>query len=209
MEQGYNLRQEVVNTITHALGILFGLACMPILITSASYHSDISGIIGIAIYSFCFIMLFTSSTMYHWCQHQGRKRMYEIWDHISIYFLIAGTYTPFILIYMKNTTGIILLSVLWGLTLLGTIFKLFYTGRLKALSTFIYLAMGWILVFAVESFFANMSLPVIIFVLSGGILYSIGVIFYIRDRFTYSHGVWHFFVLAAAICHYVAISLSV
>ncbi len=204
-----NLRQERVNMITHALGIFFGITCMPILIYAAYLKSDTYSVIGTSIYAFCFIMLFSASTLYHWSQHNSRKRRLEIWDHISIYFLIAGTYTPFLLIYMKNGIGFLLLAILWGLTGAGMIFKLFYTGRFKILSTLIYIAMGWILVLAGNSFFINMSLPVIVLVIAGGALYTIGVIFYIWDKYTYSHAVWHFFVLAAAICHYAAISLSV
>ena len=203
------LRQERINTLTHALGVFFGIICMPILINAAYWKSDSNSFIGTAVYGFCFIMLFCSSTLYHWTQHEKRKRRFEIWDHISIYFLIAGTYTPFLLIYMRNTMGLTLLITLWVLTALGLIFKLFYTGRFKILSVLIYVAMGWILIFAGNSFFANMSTPVIILVVGGGVLYTFGTIFYIWEKFTYSHAVWHFFVLAAAICHYAAISLSV
>lgn len=205
----HTLRQEMVNTITHGLGVLFGLTCMPILINAAYSNSDTYGLIGTSIYGFCFIMLFTSSTLYHYAQQQRLKRLLEIWDHISIYFLISGTYTPFLLIYMKNDMGFLLLTVLWVLTALGIIFKIYFTGRLTYLSVFVYFLMGWILVFAGRSFFENMSLPVVILVIAGGALYSIGIIFYLWDKYTFSHAVWHFFVLAAAICHYAAIMLSI
>lgn len=205
----FTFKQEIINSLTHALGILFGITCMPILINMAFTRSDTNSLIGTVIYGLCFLMVFSFSTLYHWSRHEGWKRKLEILDHISIYFLIAGTYTPFILIYVRNGIGFTILTVLWALTVIGTIFKIYYTGRWKLFSTFIYLAMGWILVFAGKSFFVNMSLPVIILVIAGGALYTIGVIFYIRDKYIFSHAIWHFFVLTAAICHYAAISLSV
>ena len=133
----------------------------------------------------------------------------KIFDHISIYFLIAGTYTPFLLIYMNNKTGITLLVVLWILTLLGTIYKCFFTGRWEILSTIIYLAMGWIMLVAGRSFFENMPVSVVALILTGAGLYTLGVAFYIWEKKAYSHAVWHTFVLVAAICHYVAILIAV
>ena len=203
------LKQELVNSLIHGLGILFGIVCIPILLIQAVKNDNIPGIVGSGIYGFSFLMVFTASTLYHGFQHEKIKHIMKILDHISIYFLIAGTYTPFLLIYMNNGRGITLLSILWSLTLAGTVFKSFFTGRWEILSTIIYLAMGWIMLVAGKSFFANMSLPVTVLVITGGGLYTLGVIFYLWEKYTYSHAVWHFFVLAAAICHYVAILLSV
>jgi hemolysin III len=203
------LKQEMVNSLLHGLGILFGIVCIPILLTQAVKNDNIPGIVGSSIYGFTFLMVFTFSTLYHSFQHEKVKQLMKILDHISIYFLIAGTYTPFLLIYMNNATGITLLCILWGLTLIGTVFKSFFTGRWEILSTVIYLAMGWIMLFAGKSFFANMSHPVTVLVITGGGLYTLGVIFYLWEKYTYSHALWHVFVLAAAICHYVAVLLSV
>ncbi|HRQ51754.1 MAG TPA: hemolysin III family protein [Agriterribacter sp.] len=203
------IKAELVNSITHGFGILFGIVCIPILIAMATKSDNTPGIIGAAIYGFCFLMVFTFSTLYHGFQHAQAKEVLQILDHISIYFLIAGTYTPFLLIYMNDAFGITLLSVLWGLTALGTVFKIFYTGRWNTLSTFIYLAMGWIMIAGGRTFFTALPPPVLIMLIIGGGLYTVGVIFYLRDNYTYNHAVWHFFVLAAAICHYVAILLAV
>ena len=133
----------------------------------------------------------------------------KIFDHISIFFLIAGTYTPFLLIYMNNNMGITLLVVLWSLTFSGTIFKCFFTGRWEILSTIIYLAMGWMLIVPGRDFFSNMPVSVIALILTGAGLYTVGVSFYIWEKRRYSHAVWHSFVLIAAICHYVAILIAV
>jgi len=203
------LKQEMVNSLLHALGILFGIVCIPILLTQAVKYDNVPGIIGSGIYGFSFLMVFTASTLYHGFQQQKIKQLMKILDHISIYFLIAGTYTPFILIYVNNRTGITLLVILWSLTLIGTVFKSFFTGRWEILSTIVYLAMGWILLVAGKSFFENMSSSVIALVLTGCFLYTLGVTFYIWEKYIYSHALWHSFVLAAAICHYVAVLLSV
>jgi hemolysin III len=154
-------------------------------------------------------MVFTFSTLYHGFQHEKVKRALKILDHISIYYLIAGTYTPLILIYNNNSFGMTLLCVLWSLTILGTVFKVFYCGRWEIVSTAIYLLMGWSMLAGGNSFFERMPAAVFQMVIAGGVIYSLGVIFYLWDRYFYSHALWHLFVLAAAICHYVAILLSV
>ena len=203
-----HLWEERLNTATHILGILFGLVCVPILILSACEKAGISVITGASVYGFSFLMVFTCSTLFH-CQKEGKTRqLFKIMDHISIYFLIAGTYTPFILIFVNNTFGMILLCVLWGLTLVGTIFKTFCTGKFEIVSTLIYLAMGWMLLAGGNAFFENMPYQIAALIIAGGVLYSVGVIFYIWRMFTYHHVVWHLFVLFAAICHFSAVLLA-
>jgi hemolysin III len=203
------LKQEMVNSLLHGLGIIFGIVCIPILLSQAVKNANVPGIIGSGVYGFSFLMVFTASTLYHGFQQEKIKQLMKILDHISIYFLIAGTYTPFILIYVNNSTGITLLYILWGLTLIGTVFKSFFTGRWEILSTIIYLGMGWIMLFIGKTFFENMSTPVTALVITGCCLYTLGVTFYIWEKYTYSHALWHSFVLAAAICYYVAVLLSV
>jgi hemolysin III len=208
-KSSYSLKQEVVHSMIHAFGILFGIISIPILSVLASKNLNVPGIIGASIYGFCFIMLFTFSTLYHGFQHPQVKRVLEIFDHISIYFLIAGTYTPFLLIYLRNSFGFTLLAILWGLTLLGIFFKVFFTGRFNIVSVIIYLMMGWIFVAGGNRFFEAIPSDVLLFLIIGGCLYTIGVIFYLWNGFGWHHAVWHFFVLAAAVCHYVAVLLAV
>ncbi|HYF31222.1 MAG TPA: hemolysin III family protein [Chitinophagaceae bacterium] len=204
-----NLWEERLNTATHILGILFGLVCIPILIMNACDRAGLTVITGTSVYGFSFLMVFTCSTLFH-CQKEGRTRkLFKIMDHISIYFLIAGTYTPFILIFVNNHFGMVLLSVLWGLTIIGTIFKTFCTGKFEIVSTVIYLAMGWALLAGADTFFAKMPYQIVVLIVAGGVLYSVGVIFYIWRLFTYHHAVWHLFVLSAAICHYTAVLLAI
>lgn len=209
MQTAPTLKQELTNSIIHGFGIIFGIIAIPLLIALATKSENTAGVIGASIYGFCFLQLFTFSTLYHGFQNPQVKRVLEILDHISIYFLIAGTYTPFILIYLNNTFGIILLSILWGLTVFGIFFKIFYTGRWNLLSTFIYIAMGLILFIGGRLFFINIPWPVLIMIFIGGGLYLFGVIFYLWEKYPYNHAVWHFFVLCAAVCHYVAILMAV
>ena len=203
------LKQELINSIMHGFGILFGIISIPVLITFSIKGENLNSIIGSSIYGFCFLLVFTSSTLYHGFQQEKVKRALKILDHISIYWLIAGTYTPLILIYNNNSFGITLLCVLWSLTILGTVFKVFFCGRWDVVSTAIYLLMGWSMLAGGKSFFESMPAPVFHMVIAGGVIYSLGVIFYLWDKYFYSHALWHLFVLAAAICHYVAILLSV
>jgi|TARA_B110000240_G_C13505191_1_gene455817 hemolysin III len=203
------IKKELANSIVHGFGIIFGIVSIPILIAFAIKSNNIVGIIGAAIYGFCFLQLFTFSTLYHGFQNVQAKRIFEILDHISIYFLIAGTYTPFLLMYLDTPFGVTLLSVLWGLTALGIIFKILFLGRWKIFSTLIYIAMGCIMVVGGRTFFESIPSNILTMILIGCALYLIGVIFYLWDKYPYNHAVWHFFVLAAAICHYVAILLAV
>jgi len=204
-----DLWEERLNSGTHILGILFGLVSMPILILNACDKAGLTVITGISVYGASFLMTFVCSTLFHF-QKEGRARyLWKKLDHISIYYMIAGTYTPFILIFVNNSFGMTLLCVLWGLTLLGTVFKTFCTGKFEIISTLIYLAMGWMLLVGGEAFFANMPYNIAWLIVAGGILYSLGVIFYLWRLFTYHHAVWHLFVLSGAICHYSAILMSV
>lgn len=204
----YTRKQEIVNGLTAGPGILFGVSGIPVLVGLAIAHNNIPGIIGSGIYGFCFLFLFTSSTVYHFVQEPGLKKLFRIIDHISIYFMIAGTYTPFLLVYMNNTFGISLLIILWVLTALGIVFKIYLTGRYEFISTLMYVFMGWIMVVGGKRFLRDLPPTVLILIISGGLLYTVGVLFYHRDRHTYSHAVWHLFVLAAALFHFVAVMMS-
>jgi hemolysin III len=206
--ESYTRHQEMVNGLTHAAGILFGLAALPILPGIATLHGNMQGLIGSSIYGFCFLLAFTASTIYHLTKEPRRKKTFKVFDHISIYFFIAGTYTPFLLVYVHNSFGLTLLTILWGLTAVGIIFKLLFTGRFEIVSTLIYLAMGWIMIAGGRNFFDQLPAQVLTFIFIGAGLYSIGVFFYLWDRYRYTHAVWHAFVLAAAVCHYVAVLLA-
>ncbi|RYF95168.1 MAG: hemolysin D [Chitinophagaceae bacterium] len=208
MQGTYSRKQEIVNSLIHGFGILFGISGLPVLTGIATSHNNIPGIIGSGIYGLCFLLLFTCSTVYHIALEPAIKSKFLVLDHISIYFLISGTYTPFLLVYMYDGFGITLLTILWSLTFLGIFFKIYFAGRFEIVSTIIYLLMGWILFVGGRRFFDALPHAVLVFIIIGAALYSIGVFFYLWDKFVYTHAVWHSFVLAAAICHYVAVLLS-
>ena len=202
------IRQELANSISHGVGILFAIIAIPILLAIAAATENVAGIIGASIYGFSFLFMYTSSTLYHSFQQPNIKKIFKTFDHISIYFLIAGSYTPFILIGMLNSTGILLLCILWTIVLLGTIFKIFFVGRFKLVSTLLYLGMGWMAVFVAGPFMEALSTATLTLIAAGGILYTIGVFFYMSKKLVYSHAIWHFFVFAASICHFVAVLLA-
>ena len=208
-EQERELKLEFTHSVTHGIGILFGIASIPLLTALAVRSDNIPSITGACIYGFCFLMLFTFSTLYHGFQQPNVKQIFKIFDHISIYFLIAGTYTPFILTYLFNSTGIAMLCVLWGLTIVGLVFKIFFVNRFNIASTIVYVLMGWMLIWSGRDFFREMPVSVISLIIIGGILYMIGVIFYLWKKWFWHHALWHVFVLLAAVCHYVAVLITV
>lgn len=206
--QGYTRKQELIHGLIHGVGVVFGVSGLPVLVGIATAHNNVPAIVGAGIYGFCFLLLFTCSTVYHLALEPAVKRVFEIFDHISIYFLIAGTYTPFLLIYVNNSFGITLLCVLWSLTIIGVFFKIWFTGRFNIVSTIIYLLMGWMMIVGGKRFFAELPVPVIVMLFIGAGLYSAGTAFYALGKRTYTHALWHGLVLSAAICHYVAVLLS-
>jgi hemolysin III len=208
MENSKDLKHDFANAIIHIIGVIFGIAALPVLSSIAVKIGNISAILGVAIYAFGFLMTFTFSTLYHGVKDVATKKTLRTLDHISIYVLIAGTYTPFLLIYMPNSFGITLLSVQWSLVVIGIVFKLFYTGKFKVFSTLIYIAMGCLLFVGGKTFFIVLPTSVSVWLMIGGGLYISGCIFYLNKKISYHHVIWHLFVLLAAICHYVAVLLA-
>lgn len=201
-------KEEIFNTATHGAGVLFCLIAIPMLIYYASQVSTIATVYSSAIFGFGMLMVYSSSTLFHAVKSDAAKRTLQIWDHISIYLLIAGSYTPLVVKFIANDTAIIFLSVMWGIVLLGSILKIFFTGRFHLASTILYLALGWMAVFIIKPMINNIPLEVFLWLLSGGLLYTFGVYFYVKEHKPYHHAIWHCFVLAGTIAHYVAVYIS-
>ncbi len=203
----YSLAHERLNVGTHVVGMLFGLVGFPLLTSRFVLASEIPWwmAMGVIFYGITFLMVFSFSSLYHAAKSSDRKAKFKMWDHVSIYFLIAGSYTPFLLRYSEGNDAFWMLSVMWGLALLGTIFKVFYTGRFRVVSTAIYLAMGWLIVFTPDSFKANLPDEQILWIAIGGAFYTLGVVFYLVKKIPYHHAIWHIFVLAGAVAHFVAV----
>lgn len=200
---------ETVNSFTHALGILFGFIFIPSLIAFSVQHGTTAQIVGVSIYGGCYVITFTLSTLYHAAKREKIKQRLELLDHISIYFLIAATYTPFVIHYMFNSTGIVLLLIVWCFVVTGIFFELYFLNRFIIMSVVSYVSMSLIFLFVRVSFFANMPSEVITLIYSGIALYLLGIIFFLWQRLKHHHALWHLFVLAASICHYQAVWLSV
>jgi len=191
-----NGSEELANTLSHGLGIVFGLIALPFL--SSGFPTWI--------YSFSFIFLFLSSTVYHAVKKIQLKKQLQKVDHVSIYFMIAGSYTPFIFACLEGRNAWLFFGIMWGIVLFGTIFKLFFTGKLEKLSLILYLSMGWMVVFIIKSFMNSFDSTTIWLVVIGGLFYTCGVYFYANDKKRYYHFIWHLFVLGGALSHYWAIS---
>ncbi len=188
--------QELANIIIHAAGILFGLMAIPVLVARATMIDNTAGVAGICIYGLSFLMLFVSSTLYHLSTHRQIKRRLKKFDRISIYFMIAGTYTPLIWHYMLDHTGIALLCILWGLVLTGILFEVFFPDRFNIFSVISYIIMGLIFIFVPRHFFGSLPPAVINLVIAGVVCYGIGVLFYLWQKWLYHHAIWHVLVLA-------------
>ncbi len=201
----YTLGEEIANSITHGLGILLGIAALTILVVFAAQYGDAWHVVSYAIFGSTMTLLFLASTLYHWTYSPTWKRRFKICDHAAIYLLIAGTYTPLMLVSVRGGLGWTIFGIIWGLALGGVVMKFFFTGRFRLLSTLIYLFMGWFCICTFHKLLPNLSKESIIFLFSGGLAYTSGVVFYVWKKLPYSHAVWHLFVLAGSTLHFFAI----
>jgi hemolysin III len=198
-------KEETLNAWTHGLGALLSLVGLAVLVFMASLYGDAWHIVSCGIYGVTLVLLFSSSTLYHSCRSERGKHIFRIIDHASIYLLIAGTYTPFVLVNLRGKWGWSLFGVVWGLALAGIVFQIFFVSRFRVLQTLIYLAMGWLGVIAIKPLLTRVPLPGLIWLLAGGLSYTAGALFYLWKRLPFHHAVWHIFVLAGSVCHYFAI----
>jgi len=199
--------EERLNTISHAAGILLGIAATLALAIRAIASGDIWRIVTYPVFGLTAILLYTASTVYHGQGDPGIKAKLKVFDHVSIYYLIAGTYTPITIVGMGGVWGWTIFGTVWGLALAGTLFKLLFTGRFPVISTVLYIAMGWIAVIAVVPLIRSLPVAVLAWLLAGGLFYTTGVVFYAWRRLPFNHGIWHFFVLFGTACHFVAVML--
>lgn len=196
--------EEHLNAVSHGFGVFLGLIGLMLLIKYDSNKTNWS-LFSIIIYGISVIILFTASTLYHAVTDIKLKHYYRIIDHVSIYLLIAGTYTPILLITLVNSSGWMLFWLMWGIALIGMVLKLFYTGRFEIVSTCLYLIMGWMIVFDFNTLSEAVPSEAILWLFAGGLFYTVGIIFYAVNRIAYNHVIWHFFVLLGAISHYLMI----
>ena len=200
--------EELVNGISHILGVLFCLIEMPSLIAKACKQHNLITESSVIIFGVGMLLVYSFSSMYHLVQKEKAKQLLNIADHISIYYFIAATYSPLMVIYLDKKLAFIFLGIMWSIVLLGAFFQIFYSYRFKLVSLVLYLLMGWMIVFVIKPLWSVIPLSVFLWILAGGLSYTFGVYFYLKSNKNYFHAVWHLFVLFGTVFHYVAVLQS-
>ncbi len=201
----FSKREEIANAIIHGIGAIFSIAALVILIVSSAIHGTAWHVVSFTLFGSSMVLLYLSSTLVHGFPAGRVKDFFEIMDHSAIYFFIAGTYTPFLFLAIKGALGWTLFGIVWGLAIAGTVFKAFFVKRFLHMSTLLYVVMGWLMVFGWKPLLENVSSQGLTLLAIGGILYTVGSVFYVWRGFTYHHAVWHVFVLAASVLHFFAV----
>ncbi len=204
----YSLKEEIANSITHGIGVVFSIVALTILIVYAVWKKSPINIVAFSIYGLCLTAMFTFSTLYHSFQKEKLKKLFRIFDHSAIYLFIAGTYTPISLLVLKGYWRIGVLVSVWTIALLGILFKIITYKKLdkyRAISLIIYIAMGWMAVITANPIIKALSIRFFLWILAGGLIYTFGTIFYAIKRIPFNHAIWHLFVLAGSVVHFLAI----
>lgn len=205
----YSPEEEVWNSAIHGLGIALSIAALTILAVLSAKYQDVWTIVSTAIFGTSMVLLYTASTIYHAVPDLELKKKLKKFDHISIYYLIAGSYTPFLLVNMRGTIGWTIFAAVWGLAIVGTCLKLLTSGSgTKAWSIGLYLIMGWMIVLASGELVEVIPAKGLIFLILGGMFYTLGILFYVWKSRKYTHAIWHLFVLNGTIMHFFAVLYS-
>jgi len=201
----WNVHEEIANSITHGVGILLGIAALVLVVTDAARHHSVVGVVAGSIFGASLIVSYVSSVLYHAILYPPVKYFFRIMDHSCIFILIAGSYTPFALVTLHGALGWTLFGIIWFLAIAGVISKFYFVDRYEALSTTLYVLMGWIAVAVSVQLLEHLGLGGIIWLIIGGLLYTVGVIFFIYERVPFFHTVWHLFVLGGGIAHFFCV----
>lgn len=201
----YSKEEEIANAIIHGLGALTSVAGLVLLIVYSSMQGTAWHIVTFTIFGATMLLLYTCSTLVHSLPEGKAKDIFEILDHSSIYVFIAGTYTPFLLVAVKGTIGWTLFGIVWGITVFGVIFKAFFTKKFLFTSTILYVLMGWLIVLVWKPLAANITTESLVLLVIGGLLYSVGAVFYVWRGFRFHHAVWHLFVVGGSVAHYFSV----
>ena len=201
----YSAAEEIANSITHGVGVLFGIAALCIMTTFASLYGDAWHIIGASVFGITLVLLYSFSTLYHSIPIPRAKSVFRVLDHAAIFLLIAGTYTPFTLVSLRGAWGWALFGVIWGAAILGIILKVFSLNRWELLSLGLYTGMGWAVAFAVKPLMAAVPTGGLVLLLLGGLSYTFGIVFYVWETLPFNHAIWHLFVLGGSVLHFFAV----
>ena len=205
----YSKGEEIANAVTHGIGTLLAISALVLLIVFSTHYGNTWYVVSYTIYGACLVLLYLFSTLYHSIINKRAKRVLRIFDHASIYILIAGTYTPFALTILRNHGGWIIFGVVWVAAVIGITIKVFFTGKFEVVSTIVYVVMGWLIVFYLKTLIANLPTAGVVLLVSGGIIYTLGAVLFLFDKIPYNHAIWHLFVLAGSTCHFLCILLYV
>lgn len=201
----YHPKEERLNIVSHFTGLILSVIALLLLVVKAASFGNVWHIVSFSIYGTSLIVLYLASTLYHNAKNEKVRTKLNVFDHIAIYILIAGTYTPFTLITLNGKLGWVLFGMTWGFAVLGIIFKLFYFGKYDKLSTLMYVLMGWQVVIAIKPLIANLSVGGLVWLILGGVFYTVGAIFYSRNKLKFNHAIFHIFVLLGSLSHFVSI----
>ncbi|WP_233898860.1 PAQR family membrane homeostasis protein TrhA [Tenacibaculum piscium] len=201
----YSAKEEKLNVLTHGFGLLLAIIAFPFLILKSVVYQGFWQVVSFGIYGFSLLILYTASTFYHASKNATIRRRLNIFDHASIYVLIAGSYTPFCLVILPEKTGWYLFIFVWLFALLGVVLKLFFTGKYDKLSTILYLIMGWQVLFLIKPLMDNLASEGLFFLIAGGVFYTIGAVLYSIKKVPYNHAIFHVFVLLGSFSHFWAI----
>ena len=201
----YTLGEEIANSITHGIGTGLSIAGLTVLVVLAVIYGDVWRVVSFSIFGSTLVLLYLASTLYHGFQNPRVKKIFQVFDHSAIYLLIAGTYTPFLLVSLRGAWGWTFLAVIWGIAFLGIGFKALFIDRYQKLSALGYVLMGWLCVIAGKELLSSVPQVALIWLAAGGMIYTIGIIFLAWRKIPYGHTIWHLFVLGGSICHYFAV----
>lgn len=205
----YSPLEDLLNSLTHGIGAVCSLFGMVLLLVLASGQGDVWKLVSFSIFGVSLILLYLSSTLYHSFRRPALKRAFKMLDHCAIYLLIAGTYTPFLLVNLRDGVGWPLFGVIWGLALAGIVLKLAFGHRFKALRVAVYLVMGWLALIVASPLAASLTDLSLALMISGGVVYTLGVVFYLVKKIPFNHVIWHLFVLGGSVCHFLAVYYGV
>ena len=208
LNKRYTLGEEIFNSVSHGVGALLAIAGTVVLIVVSALNIGAWGVVSSAIYGGSLIILYTMSTLYHALTNEKAKHVMRIMDHVTIFLLIAGTYTPITLVPLRGVLGWVLFGFIWGAAILGIVFNSIDLEKFRKISVFCYIIMGWAIIFAIVPLIKSMPKLSLIFLLIGGALYSVGVIFYAIKKIKYFHSIWHLFTIGGSVFHYFAILVA-
>jgi hemolysin III len=208
LNKRYTLGEEIFNSVSHGVGALLAIAGTVVLIVMTALYSDPWGVVSSAVYGGALIILYTMSTLYHAITNEKAKRVMRVMDHVTIFLLIAGTYTPITLVTLRGTLGWVLFGFIWGAAALGIVLNAIDLERFRKISVVCYIIMGWAIIAAIVPLINSLPTISLVFLLIGGVLYSVGVIFYAIKKIKYFHSIWHLFTIGGSVFHYFAILTS-